>query len=49
MIQKSIPERVIVIQDDTINNVARYFFTDSAGWMIAAIVSVVYVGGVLTG
>ena len=49
VILKSIPEGVIVIQDQTINNVAQYFFSDAAGWLMAAIVSIVYVGGTLAG
>ena len=37
VIQKSIEaEGVIVIQDETVNNVANYFFSDTAGWIIAA-------------
>lgn len=48
-IQKSIPQGVIVIQDDTVNNVANYFFADTAGWIIAGIVSAVYVAGVVSG
>ena len=39
VIQKSIEaEGVIVIQDETVNNTANYFFSDKAGWIIAAIV-----------
>jgi len=49
VILKSIPEGVIVIQDQTINNMAQYFFSDAAGWIMAVIVSVVYVGGTLAG
>ena len=53
VIQKSIEgEGVIVIQDETVNNTANYFFSDTAGWIIAAIVCAVYaasvVGGVLS-
>jgi len=48
-IQKSIPQGVIVIQDDTVNNVANYFFADTAGWIIAGAVSAVYAVGVLSG
>ena len=48
-IQKSIPQGVIVIQDDTVNNVANYFFADTAGWIIAGAVSAVYAAGVLSG
>lgn len=50
VIQKSIEDKgVIVIQDTTVNNVANYFFSEKAGWIIAAIVSVVYVASVLNG
>ncbi|RDI75495.1 ABC-type xylose transport system permease component [Gaiella occulta] len=49
VIQKSIPQGVLVIQDDTVNNVANYFFSDGVGWIIAGVVSAVYVAGVLSG
>jgi D-xylose transport system permease protein len=49
VILKSIPQGVIVIQDNTINNMDGYFFSDLAGWIIAAIVSVVYVASVANG
>jgi D-xylose transport system permease protein len=48
-ILKSIPQGVLVIQNQTINDVSQYFFSDTAGWIIAAIVSVAYVGGTLGG
>ena len=49
VILKSIPQGVILIQSDLINNTAGYFFGDTAGWIIAAIVEHrVYVGGSLT-
>ena len=36
VIQKSIEsEGVIVIQDSTVNNTANYFFSETAGWIIA--------------
>ncbi len=39
VIQKSIEaEGVIVIQDETVNNTANYFFSNKAGWIIAAVV-----------
>ena len=39
VIQKSIEaEGVIVIQDETVNNTANYFFSNKAGWIIAALV-----------
>jgi D-xylose transport system permease protein len=49
VIQRTITQGVIVIQDNTINNVAGYFFSDLGGWIIAAIVSAFYVAGVLSG
>ena len=49
VVLKSIPEGVIVIQDETVNNVSQYFFCDTAGWIIAAIVSVAYLGLTLNG
>ena len=49
VIQKSIEaEGVIVIQDETVNNTANYFFSDKAGWIIAAIVCGIYVGSVVS-
>jgi len=49
VILKSIPQGVIVIQDNTINNLDNYFFGDAAGWIIAAIVSVIYIASVGSG
>ena len=49
VVQKSIPQGVIVIQNDLINNTANYFFSDLGGWIIAAVVSAAYVGGILGG
>jgi D-xylose transport system permease protein len=50
VIQKSIEgEGVIVIQDTTVNNTANYFFSNKAGWIIAAVVCTVYVASVLNG
>ncbi len=52
VIQKSIPQGVLVIQDNTVNNVANYFFSERDGWIIAIVVSAIYVtstvGGVLS-
>ena len=39
VIQKSIPQGVIVIQDNTVNDVANYFFSKRAGWIMALIVA----------
>jgi D-xylose transport system permease protein len=44
VILKSIPQGVILIQSDLINNSASYFFSDLGGWIIAAVVSIAYVG-----
>ncbi len=50
VIQKSIEkEGVIVIQDETVNNMANYFFSNKAGWIIAAVVCAVYAASVLGG
>jgi D-xylose transport system permease protein len=46
VIQVTVPG-VIVIQDDMINNTSNYFFSERAGWIMAAIVSIAYVGGLL--
>src|SRR5439155_25902357 len=48
-IQKSITQGVIIIQNNTVNNTENYFFSDSAGWIIAIAVSAVYVVAVLSG
>jgi D-xylose transport system permease protein len=49
VVLKSLPQGVIVIQDNTINNLDNYFFGDAAGWIIAAIVSFIYVASVGSG
>src|SRR5687768_4729093 len=49
VIQKSIEaEGVIVIQDETVNNTANYFFSERAGWIIAAVVLGIYVASVVS-
>ncbi|MBA2358672.1 MAG: sugar ABC transporter permease [Actinobacteria bacterium] len=52
LIQLELPG-VVTIQDNTINNVYGYFFSDTGGWIIGVAVSAVYValtlGGVLAG
>jgi D-xylose transport system permease protein len=48
VILKSIPQGVILIQSDLINNTAGYFFGDTAGWIIAAVISIVFLGSELT-
>ena len=40
---------VIVIEDSTINNLANYFFSDTAGLVIAAAASVLYAATLLAG
>jgi len=42
VIQLELPG-VVVIQDNTINNVYGYFFSDTGGWIIGIAVSVLYV------
>ncbi len=49
VIQKSISQGVIVIQDDTVNNTANYFFSDRNGWIIAIILVALYVCSKLVG
>ena len=50
VIQKSIEDKgVIVIQDETVNNTANYFFSNKAGWIIAVVVCAVYAASVLSG
>ena len=46
---KSLPQSVIIIQDSTINNVASYYFSHLAGWIIAAAASALYALMVLGG
>ena len=48
VIQKSIEaEGVIVIQDETVNNTANYFFSNRAGWILAGLVCGVYIASVI--
>ncbi len=47
VIQRTITQGVIVIQDNTINDTSNYFFSDLAGWIMAGVVSLAYVGGML--
>jgi D-xylose transport system permease protein len=54
MWQGAIIERVedrgaIIIQDTWINNTANYFFSHRSGWILAAILCLVYVAAVLSG
>ena len=52
LILRELPQGVIVIQNDTVNNVANYFFSHRGGWIIAAVVSggyaLVVVHGILS-
>jgi D-xylose transport system permease protein len=47
VILRSITQGVIVIQKPQINDFSNYFFSDLAGYIMAAVVSVAYVGGTL--
>jgi D-xylose transport system permease protein len=47
VILRTITQGVIVIQDNTINNVYGYFFSDLGGWIIGIVISVAYVAGTL--
>jgi D-xylose transport system permease protein len=49
VIQKSIPQGVIVIQNKTVNDVANYFFSKRAGWIMALIVAGIYLASTLAG
>jgi D-xylose transport system permease protein len=49
VIQKSIPQGVLVIQDNTVNNMANYFFSKEAGWIIAIVVAGFYVVSIVAG
>jgi D-xylose transport system permease protein len=48
---KSLPQSVITIQNTTINNVAGYYFSHTAGWIIAGIATALYafmtLGGII--
>ena len=39
----------IIIQNKWINYMAQYFFSKNAGWLIAALISAAYIGGVVLG
>lgn len=47
VIQRTITQGVIVIQNNTINNTSNYFFSDLGGWIIGGVVSAAYVLGTL--
>ena len=42
LILRSLPESVIIIDDERVNDIANYFFSPTASWIIAGVVSVVY-------
>jgi D-xylose transport system permease protein len=48
---KALPQSVITIQNSTINDLAGYYFSHTAGWIIAGVVSLLYgitvLGGVI--
>ena len=47
VILRTITQGVIVIQDNTINNIYGYFFSDTAGWIMGLVISAAYVVGTL--
>jgi D-xylose transport system permease protein len=47
VILKSLPQGVIVIENSTVNDVANYFFSPTAGWIVAAVVAGGYALAVL--
>jgi D-xylose transport system permease protein len=47
VILRTITQGVIVIQDPKINDFSNYLFSTLAGWIMAAVVSALYVGGML--
>jgi ABC-type xylose transport system, permease component len=47
VINRTLTQGVVVIQDPMINNTSNYFFGTRAGWLMAAGVSAAYVGGTL--
>jgi D-xylose transport system permease protein len=49
LILRELPQGVIVIQNNTVNNIANYFFSPTAGWIVAAVMSAGYALIVLRG
>ena len=51
VILKALPQSVIIIQNKTVNDVANYYFSHTAGWIIAGVASALYaateLGGVI--
>ena len=52
VILKALPQSVIIIDDSTITNVANYYFSETASWIIASVLAATYVaftiGGVVS-
>jgi D-xylose transport system permease protein len=46
VILRSITQGVVVIQDPKINDFSNYFFSTTAGWIIAALLSLAYIGSI---
>jgi D-xylose transport system permease protein len=44
VIIRELPQGVIVIQDNLVNDVANYYFSPIAGWLIAAALTALYAG-----
>jgi D-xylose transport system permease protein len=42
VIIRALPQGVIVIQDNLVNDVANYYFSDVAGWIIAVVLTAAY-------
>lgn len=49
IILKGLPQQLIVIQNNTVNNVANYYFSHTAGWIVAGALSAAYALVVLGG
>ena len=47
VIEKSLSQGVIVIQDNKINDFSNYFFSTLAGWIMATLITVGYAGGMI--
>jgi D-xylose transport system permease protein len=51
VILKALPQSVIIIQNKTVNNIESYYFSHTAGWIIAGVASALYavteLGGVI--
>jgi len=49
VIIRSLPQGVIIIQNNIVNDVANYYFSDTAGWIFAVVASAGYAVAVLSG